>query len=146
MPAEQSNFKDNRNCFSFRRHGKSAKIRVLTAFRPYLFVFEEYNFDGTRDKAVLLKIGQILCKVGVTLLIAGTPLIVLLTTWHMIEKSLNMSELSTSLAMLLTYVQMFSTYIAIVVKGKLIRRVIDCVQQIVEERKLILQISAIEPY
>lgn len=114
------------------------RIRVLSAFRPYLHILHAYRVENFRDKHVSPKIRQICLLFAVTVAIMATTFVAFLATWHMIE-TLNISAFSTSIAKILCFFQLVFTVVIIMSKHQLIARTIDSIQRIVDERKLVLR-------
>lgn len=118
------------------------KMRVLSAFRPYLRILHTYNVESFHDKSILCRTRQISLAFGVTVAIASALLVVFLAIWHMIvTENLGISEFSTSIAMILCFLQMVLTVAIIMSKIRLINGTLENLQQLVDERKLTTALS-----
>lgn len=113
------------------------KVRVLSAFRPYLRILQTFNVECGCDKPAPPEIHQISRIMFVTVLAMAIPIVVFLGIWCMIESDQDAGEFATSSALVLTYGQMYLTAVAIMAKNRMISGAIDDFQESIDDRRLI---------
>lgn len=112
------------------------KIHILTEFKPYFRLIEAFNhenFNNSDWHDIILSVFYAFCAISTIILV---PTVALLLFWRCAENDFDFIIFVVTIPLLISSLQVDSIFIALMWKSHIVHETIECVQKLVDRRKL----------